>query len=592
VSDNFDTIRHDRDALRQELESAGAKFKGSAILCPFHEDKHPSAGIYERDGIWRFKCQSCGVAGDVFDIRARRTGKPLAEILLSALGQTESQNRPAQKRSRSSQAGNDSKIYPDLDSLRDALPGQVTSEHPYVNPDTGQADLIVFRCQVNGDKSYRPAYPVKNGFRLAAPPKPWPLYARDAIANSDTVIIVEGEKCADVLASYSIASTTNPFGAGKAEHCDWIPLAGKNVVLWPDFDVTGHNHMRQVQIILEGIEPKPRIAWLEPNVLDLAEKEDVADFIEQLKTIGKSQTEITAELHRVIAKAKPLGPLDKLHRRIDAIVSGDYRLVHWPWLVLTSLSMALLPGTVTLLAGTVGASKSFMLLQAILFWLAESETISYYALEGDRIFHLSRALAQLTGVASHTDPEWIACNSQVIRSSISEHSQELERLSHHLSTSENLGNAENLEQLAEWIQTQAKHCRRLIAVDPITAAGRTSKPWISDLAFLKSAKKTAIDYGCSIVLVTHPTKGVLEPTKENLAGSAAYERFTDAIITLQNHEPKESRVKTDCGTTDIEHTRTVRIEKARNGKGTGCRLAFEFSVESLTLQELGLIVKT
>jgi hypothetical protein len=53
--------------------------------------------------------------------------------------------------------------------------------------------------------------------------------------------------------------------------------------------------------------------------------------------------------------------------------------------------------------------------------------------------------------------------------------------------------------------------------------------------------------------------------RESLAGSAAYERFCETIITLANHEPKRSKVKTSLGTATMEHNRTVRIEKARNG---------------------------
>jgi hypothetical protein len=33
------------------------------------------------DGIWRFRCHSCGAKGDIFDVMALRTGRPLAEIL-------------------------------------------------------------------------------------------------------------------------------------------------------------------------------------------------------------------------------------------------------------------------------------------------------------------------------------------------------------------------------------------------------------------------------------------------------------------------------------------------------------------------------
>jgi len=42
---------------------------------------------------------------------------------------------------------------------------------------------------------------------------------------------------------------------------------------------------------------------------------------------------------------------------------------------------------------------------------------------------------------------------------------------------------------------------------------------------------------------------------------------------------------------DHKHNRTVGIEKARSGRGTGCRLAFEFELGSLKLKELGLITK-
>ncbi|MBA7621571.1 hypothetical protein ES703_28935 [subsurface metagenome] len=588
----MDTIRQNREVLKRELEAAGAKFRaGSAICCPFHDDKRPSAGIYQgKDGAFRFKCQAseCGFCGDIFDVRARATSRPLAEVLFEAIGQVE--DRPAKDRSRQSQAaGRQGKIYADLNLLRAALPGRVISEHPYKS-EVGQIEMIIFRCQVDEDKSYRPAYPVKGGFRLAAPPKPWPLYQRDVIMSNDTLIICEGEKCCDVLAQYDMAATTNAFGSGKAEHADWTLLAGKNIVVWPDNDLPGQNHMRKICGILETTDPKPRIAWLEPGDLDLGEREDVADFVEQLQTLGRTEAEISTELHRVIAKAKPLGPLDKLHRRVDAIMTGAYRLVHWPWPVLTSLTAALLPGTVTLLAGTVGASKSFMLMQCIICWLNENESVSYFCLEGDRPFHLSRALSQLAECAGFTDVDWVKENPLIIRPAIVEHSQELERLSRHLWTSDDLS-IELLEQLGDWIDGQAKLGRRVVAVDPVTMLARSGKPWVSDLAFVKAAKRTAKDYGCSILLITHPTKDTLEPTLQNLAGGSAYQRFVDVVITLQNHEPKQSIVSTPVGTADMEHNRTVRVEKARNGRGTGCRLAFDFEPGCLKLKELGVITK-
>jgi len=580
--------RQSRDALVRELEAAGGTVKGNTVVCPFHPDRRPSGGIFEKDGIWRFKCQAveCGFGGDVFDVRARATGKPLAEILLAAGTEVQSRRTPPTAKAPRKR----DRTMPDVDAVRKALPGRIVSEHPYTNPATGQMDLIVFRIEDAGGKSYRPAYLANDGFVLQAPPKPWPLYRRETIATSDTVLVVEGEKCADALAQFGIAATTSPFGAGKAEHCDWSPLAGKNVVLWPDNDVPGRNHMKQVQEILQTLKPQPRVAWIEPRDLDLAEKEDVADLLEQVQVRGKSDPEIEADLRRIIAQARPIGPLDKLHRRFEEITRGSYRCVRWPWPKLSELSMALLPGTTTLLAGTVGASKSFALTQAISYWLNEGEAVSVFALEGDLPFHLGRVLAQLGGCAEVTDPDWLAQNSDIIERLLAEPSESLARLARCLWPSETLG-AETLEQLATWIAEQAKAGRRIICIDPVTAAARTGQPWVSDLEFLRSIKKTATEYGCSVLLVTHPQRGVTEPSRENLAGSAAYERFCETIITIANHEPKESLVRTAVGTGELEHNRTVRIEKARNGRGTGSRLAYNFDPETLTMREVGLIVK-
>ena len=47
----IETVRTDRKALETELEMHGAVFKGKAILCPFHQDTHPSGSIYEKDGV-------------------------------------------------------------------------------------------------------------------------------------------------------------------------------------------------------------------------------------------------------------------------------------------------------------------------------------------------------------------------------------------------------------------------------------------------------------------------------------------------------------------------------------------------------------
>ena len=77
-------LRTERDALVAELVAAGGRTAGTATFCPFHDDRHPSLNVYRADdGIWRAKCMtpSCGFCGDLFDVRAKARGVPLADVL-------------------------------------------------------------------------------------------------------------------------------------------------------------------------------------------------------------------------------------------------------------------------------------------------------------------------------------------------------------------------------------------------------------------------------------------------------------------------------------------------------------------------------
>ena len=76
-----------------------------------------------------------------------------------------------------------------------------------------------------------------------------------------------------------------------------------------------------------------------------------------------------------------------------------------------------------------------------------------------------------------------------------------------------------------------------------------------------------------------------------IAGGAAYSRHSQAIVWLESHDPKTSKVKTSLGTNDEEHNRTLHILKTRDARGTGLRLALNFEKESLKAREFGIIMK-
>lgn len=81
-----------------------------------------------------------------------------------------------------------------------------------------------------------------------------PLYHLPAVAKADTVVLVEGEKCADALMQLGIVATTAMGGAATVlDKTDWSPLAGKTVIVWPDHDEAGVRYANAVIPKLRGI---------------------------------------------------------------------------------------------------------------------------------------------------------------------------------------------------------------------------------------------------------------------------------------------------------------------------------------------------
>jgi DNA primase len=67
----------DKHSIAAYLEYVGAAVPARGhgwrkIKCPFHGDKHASAGVNFDEG--RFKCHGCGVGGDVYDLIMYREG--------------------------------------------------------------------------------------------------------------------------------------------------------------------------------------------------------------------------------------------------------------------------------------------------------------------------------------------------------------------------------------------------------------------------------------------------------------------------------------------------------------------------------------
>ena len=227
----------------------------------------------EKAGLWTDRANNTG--GDIFDLIAAHfridAHAEFPRVLDEAgrlLGRASAMPIAKPKKS------------PPIDDL-----GPATAKWDYLDAD-GQLIAVVYRYDPpGGKKEFRP-WDAKR--RKMAPPEPRPLYHQSGIATADTVVLVEGEKCAQALIDAGIVATTAMHGANApVDKTDWSPLASRTVVLWPDKDKPGWEYAEcAAQAILAAGAQGCRILYPpedKPEGWDaadaIAEGFDVAGFL-------------------------------------------------------------------------------------------------------------------------------------------------------------------------------------------------------------------------------------------------------------------------------------------------------------------------
>lgn len=190
--------------------------------CPAHEDTHRSLSVKEaKDGKLLLRCF---------------VGCSFADIL-AAKGLS-----PADA------------FAPDLQ----ALPH--TSREPLATYDYLDADgRLAYRVKRYHDKRFAMLRP--DGSAIGATPRV-PYRLPEILASDRGVVIVEGEKDADRLASLGILATTNAGGAGHWL-ADWARyFRGRRVAIIPDDDEPGRKHAASVAASLRDVAREVRIVTL------------------------------------------------------------------------------------------------------------------------------------------------------------------------------------------------------------------------------------------------------------------------------------------------------------------------------------------
>jgi putative DNA primase/helicase len=269
--------------IQTEIEKRGIKLKRQGLervgACPKCGGDDRFA-INAKKGV--FNCRGCGIGGDVIQLVEHLDGVDFNTACTRLTGQP-----PPKAKANGKANGKD-----------DRSKKVVVATFEYQNQD-GSVAFAVDRIEFQkGDGSYvlkdgkrdkifsqkrpdpeRPGEWIRRikdqGGNRLVPIVPYRLPDLiEALANGRTVFVVEGEAKADLLWSWNLAATCCAGGAKKwkFEHSEF--LRGADVVLLPDKDDAGWEHINKVGTMLVGIADRIRVLVL-PHAKD---KDDIIDW--------------------------------------------------------------------------------------------------------------------------------------------------------------------------------------------------------------------------------------------------------------------------------------------------------------------------
>lgn len=253
--------------LIQRLTEAAMRREGRQLpsgeirfLCPVHDDHNPDADWNPVEAVWF--CHVCQIGAGAFDL-AKRLG----------IDQPDREREPIPFASRPQRRLADRQ---QVKPSRTMGLGSPTSVYPYYGPD-GTFRYEVLRYE---PKTFRQRRPDGNGGTVwnldGVERVPYRLPVLIASEPEALIWIVEGEKCADRLASMDQIATTVAGGWSGEKTCLSVPFAGHHVAIIPDNDQQGETGAirtynvvgpvaASVQIVrLPGVEPKGDVSdWLD-----------------------------------------------------------------------------------------------------------------------------------------------------------------------------------------------------------------------------------------------------------------------------------------------------------------------------------------
>lgn len=164
-----------------------------------------------------------------------------------------------------------------------AMLAEASATYEYLDAKGKLLFYVLRYSRSSGNKSFSPlSYWRNTGWQKKMLPGKRPLYGLHLLAKhpKSTVVVVEGEKCADAGMKLSSISTSDyifitwPNGSSSYKQAQWNILKGRSIILWPDADDVGIKAMNGLVNVLKKFSVKSI------QVLDVFEHSggwDVAD---------------------------------------------------------------------------------------------------------------------------------------------------------------------------------------------------------------------------------------------------------------------------------------------------------------------------
>lgn len=573
-----------------DLIASGRDFE---CCCPFHSERSASCKVHPDEKY--FKCFGCGAGGDVLDYLAMVKFNKACKACSNA--EFVEVLREGSARSNIEFVDVNSKEPPKqrtiftLEKLKSCCEFQakennetVSQWNEYTNPETKAIEAISIRFQRAQKKRILQATPNGDGFSfgLQGDGRKQPLFNRARIRDVEIVVFVEGETKVRLLQKREIVATCNLGGSKAIKNTDLSPLIGKSIVIWRDFDDAGIHWEKDLIELLDAMQIVHSSVDVSQTAIEKGD--DVVDFDARIAGDESEKAEKILDILRASFA-------ETLESQISADASGKrYALKHESSMCMTSTN-CFLPGSITMLCGSPGASKSFFVLQLVWQWFLNGIDCSLLALESGIVFHERRALAQMAGNNGLLDPQYVLNNPEIVKSVLVTFGGEIDRMRRGKVIQSPNDEKVSCEFLLRWVESEWKRKQKLAVIDPITMLETGDKFWQEQQDFVRELKRLVRRSQMRVLLVTHPSKNAQKIHEDNMAGCIAFSQNSDSIFWLESHgrlEKIDSSMGENFGKR-YAYNRTIHVLKTRFGFAEKPTIGIHFNGGTLGCTEVGFL---